>query len=179
MKTLLLEVNEVFRVQCHRHTWTWKLPAASISLMICKCSISWNICCTADSTWKSSQSSKHGWLGTGKCGRFWHTDKILPSSCFGHWEYWDREKGKWRLCWRGSFPFCLMPQSILLSSLTPFFNLHAQPQCLPAAFLSWTCLSLTPKEVETVPNMGLASGLNEGIARRQHELLSSLTLWRK
>lgn len=179
MKTLLLEANEVFRVQRHRHTWTWKLLAASVSLMMCKGSISWNTCCTADSTWKSSQSSKHGSLGTGKCGWFWHTDKILPSSCFGHWEYRDREKGKWSIWWRGPSPFCLVPQSILLLSLSLFFYLHSQPQCLPAAFLSWTCVSLTPKEAEIVPSMGLASGLNEGIARHQHELLSSLNLWRK
>lgn len=53
MKTLLLEINKVFRAHSHRHTWIWKLLAASISLMICKGIINLILYCTAASTYKS------------------------------------------------------------------------------------------------------------------------------
>lgn len=52
MKTLLLEINRVFWVQFHTHTWTWKLLAGLISLMTYKGSINLNFYYIADSTYK-------------------------------------------------------------------------------------------------------------------------------
>ena len=184
MKTLLLEINKVFRAQSHRPTWTWQLPAALISLMICKSDISLNLCCTAASTGKnkakaSSVAGQELWsvvesgLPTKSC----------PPPALGIGEYWSRAKEKWRRKGRGHLLFLLVPLSILFLSFCPFFslNLRQNSSAFQLLFLLVQLCPEAPWRGRDKPSLsnGSADRVNEGTARHQREGLSSFNSWRK
>lgn len=176
--------NKVFRAQSHRPTWTWQLPAALISLMICKSDIGLNLCCTAASTGKnkakvSSVAGQELWSGVGS-GLL---TKSCPPPALGIGEYWRREEERWKRKGRGHLLFLLVPQSILFLSFHPCFSLNLRPN---SSALQLLCLLVqlcpeAPWRGRDKPSLsnGSAVRVNDGTARHQHEGLSSFNSWRK